>query len=338
MDERVVFDQFHEALELEPRDGAYERFRATFITPPAAAKRRPVFRLRFSPMTLRIAAAVAVAAIAIALVAGYVATHHGSPIGSISAGPDKNVQAYQTMMRMDHAAFGASLSNHCANVSDTGCVAAINNIGGPLQKWISDIDAFKSTPQQFAVLGAQVKQHAVAIQAELNFAVAAVGARDNHALTDALNAGAANASWLSRATSAITETEQVKASAYLALVKDDSNTLNVCDGCQKMAGSDPASCKGADIWGAQMDICISDIVPADDTIGQFEADLILQAAPSGLVAKDQRLQTDLAAADSALLRMLDASLAKDGATFDAARASFRQALAAVNVDITAITG
>lgn len=337
MDERAVFDQFHEALELEPRDGAYERFRASFITPSAAAKRRPAFRLRFSPMTLRIAAAVAVAAIAIALVAGYVATHH-SPTGSIPAGPNKNVQAYQTMMRTDHAAFGASLSTHCANVSDTGCLAAIDHIAAPLQTWISDIDGFKTTPEQFAVLGAQVRQHAVAIQTELNFAVAAVGARDNHALADALNAGAANASWLSRATSAITETEQVKASAYLALVKDDSSTLNVCDGCQKMAGSDPASCMGTDIWGAQLDICISDIVPADDTIGQFEADVILQAAPSGLAAKDLRLQTDLAAADSALLRMLDASLARDSATFDAARASFRQALAAVNVDISGITG
>lgn len=76
MEERAVFERFHEALELEPQPGAYERFRVAFITPPAAAKRRrPVLRLRFTRMSLRVAAAVAVVAIAIALVAGYVAAH-----------------------------------------------------------------------------------------------------------------------------------------------------------------------------------------------------------------------------------------------------------------------
>jgi hypothetical protein len=78
MDERFVFDRFHEALELEPRPGAYERFRADFMKPSVAAKRRPVFQLRFAKMGLRIAAALAVVAIAIALVAGYVATHRST--------------------------------------------------------------------------------------------------------------------------------------------------------------------------------------------------------------------------------------------------------------------
>jgi hypothetical protein len=78
MDERAVFDRFHEALELEPRPGAYERFRVDFTNPSVAAKRRPVFQLRFSRMGLRIAAALAVVAIASALVAGYVATHRST--------------------------------------------------------------------------------------------------------------------------------------------------------------------------------------------------------------------------------------------------------------------
>jgi hypothetical protein len=78
MDERFVFDRFHEALELEPQPGAYERFRADFMNLSVAAKRRPVFQLRFSRMGLRIAAAIAVVAIAVALVAGYVATHHST--------------------------------------------------------------------------------------------------------------------------------------------------------------------------------------------------------------------------------------------------------------------
>jgi hypothetical protein len=78
MDERALFDRFHEALELEPRPGAYERFRADFTNPSVAARRRPVFQLRFSRMGLRVAAALAVAAIAIALVAGYAVTHRST--------------------------------------------------------------------------------------------------------------------------------------------------------------------------------------------------------------------------------------------------------------------
>jgi len=78
MDERAVFERFHEALELEPQPGAYERFRADFINPAVAAGRRPVFRLRFTKMSLRVAAALAVAVIAMALIAGYAATHRAS--------------------------------------------------------------------------------------------------------------------------------------------------------------------------------------------------------------------------------------------------------------------
>lgn len=80
MDERAVFERFHEALELEPQSGAFERFRAAFITPPAAARRQPVSRVRFSKMGLRVVTALAVVAIAIALVAGYVATHRSTSL------------------------------------------------------------------------------------------------------------------------------------------------------------------------------------------------------------------------------------------------------------------
>ena len=283
-------------------------------------------------MTFRLTAAVAAVVIVIALVAAYLAGHQ-SPTANVPATGDPIAKAYKTMMRTDHAVFGASLSTNCSTVGQTGCAAALERIVPPLQKWISDIDAFKTTPQQFVVIGAQVRQHAVAALSAVNLAIAAVGAKDNPGLHSAINAGGTNATWLARATSAITETQQVKNSDYIALVKVDSATLNVCDGCQALAGSALTACTGA-----QADVCMSDLIPADDTIGQMEADVILQAAPSALTAKDQRLQTDLAAADSALLAMLNALLAKDVATFNAARAAYRQALAAINVDVTAITG
>ena len=101
MDERAVFDRFHEALELEPRPGAYERFRADFTNPSVAAKRRPVFQLRFSRMGLRIAAALAVVAIASALVAGYVATHRST--SQVPATHTQNVTTSPAAPSMDPA-------------------------------------------------------------------------------------------------------------------------------------------------------------------------------------------------------------------------------------------
>ena len=330
MDERAVTERFHEALDVEPRAGAYERFRADFVTPPAAAKRRPVFRLRFSTMTLRVAAAVAVVAIAIALVAGFLAIHH--PTAVVPASPDKQVIAYQSLMRTDDAAVGATFSSHCANVSDTGCVAALGRISTPLQKWVADLNALKAPPQ-FAVIDTQVRQHIAATLSDLNFATAAVGARDNHALANAINAGAFQAGWLQRATSAIAAWQRVTASTYTAQVSSDGQSLNLCAGCQAITASAYAACTGT-----RVDVCISDVMPADDTIGQIEADVISTAAPAGLATKDHQLQTDLAAADSALTGMLDALLAGDTATISASESAYRAAMTAVTADITAITG
>jgi len=119
MDERAVFEHFHEALELEPRPGAYERFRTDFMRQSVVAKRRPVFRMRFSKMSLRIAAAVAVVAIAIALVAGFLATYH-RPTGNVPAAHDKQLMAYQDLVASDYNAFVDSTSNHCDTSSPSG--------------------------------------------------------------------------------------------------------------------------------------------------------------------------------------------------------------------------
>ena len=41
MDERILFAQFHEALDVEPRPGAYERMRIAMTNHPVVIKRRP---------------------------------------------------------------------------------------------------------------------------------------------------------------------------------------------------------------------------------------------------------------------------------------------------------
>jgi hypothetical protein len=86
MDERTLFDQFHEALEMEPRPGAYERMRFAMTNHPVAPKTWPAFQIRWSTMRLRITAAVAAGLIVIALIGVYLATRQG-PVGSVPAGP-----------------------------------------------------------------------------------------------------------------------------------------------------------------------------------------------------------------------------------------------------------
>ena len=87
MDERFLFERFHEALDMEPRPGAYDRLRTSMKSQPVPPQRRPVFRMRWTKMGLRLTAAVAAVVIAIALVAAFLATHH-APVGIAPAGSD----------------------------------------------------------------------------------------------------------------------------------------------------------------------------------------------------------------------------------------------------------
>ena len=107
MDEQILFDRFHEALEMEPRPGAYERMRFAMTNRPIALKGRPAFRMRWSKMGLRIAAGVTAAVIVIAVAAAFIAAHRG-PVGSAPAGQDPNVKAYRDMIALDYNAMAAS--------------------------------------------------------------------------------------------------------------------------------------------------------------------------------------------------------------------------------------
>ncbi len=115
MDERTLFDRFHEALEIEPRPGAYERMRFAMTNHPVALKRRPALRIRWSRMGLRVAAVVAAGLIAIAFGAAILAGHRG-PVGSVPAGQDPNVKAYQAMISSNY--------NALTNLDSLGCNTA----------------------------------------------------------------------------------------------------------------------------------------------------------------------------------------------------------------------
>src|ERR1700680_3370442 len=147
MDDRTLFDQFHEALEMEPRPGAYDRMRLAMTNHPVALKQRPAFQMRWSKMGLRVTAAVAAGAIAIAVIAVFLASHHG-PVGSVPAGQDQHVKAYSTMIRSNYNSYSDLLNTtfstvQCNSVQDTECPVAIRTMLPQFQKWLSDLNSFQ---------------------------------------------------------------------------------------------------------------------------------------------------------------------------------------------------
>ena len=75
MEQENLFDRIHEALDAEPRPGAYERLRAALIKSPARAQRRPALQMRWSKMGFKLAAGLAVVALAIAISAAILVRH-----------------------------------------------------------------------------------------------------------------------------------------------------------------------------------------------------------------------------------------------------------------------
>lgn len=333
MEEQSVFDRFHEALELEPNAGAYERFRSAFTNPTAAARSRPLFRLRFSNMGFRVAATLAVGVILIALLAAYVATHHG-PTSFVPAGSN-NVKAYQTMMRTDDDIMAAGTVNNCGTVHDAVCMPAIQRTIPNLQKWIADIDAFH-TPPQFAVINAQMRLHLTAAIAELNVTARAIQAGNQSLFNVSLTlAGTMQRIWIDTVVGAITDPRSTTVAAYASFLDSEKQNLSGCTGCQDLGttATVPACLRTATL----SDVCMNEVVEADNVIGVIEAATVSNVPPSSIAKKNSQLQSDLAAADTALIKMGDAFMAGDVVAFNSDRADFENALAIITPDITAIT-
>src|ERR1700693_841016 len=69
---------------------------------------------------------------------------------------DPAIKAYQALMLSDDTTMGASTSNHCNTVQDTGCPAAVARVVTTLQTWLDDLNRFQ-TPARFATIDVQMK-------------------------------------------------------------------------------------------------------------------------------------------------------------------------------------
>jgi len=338
MDERAVFERFHEALELEPQPGAYERFRAAFITAPVAAKpRRPVYRMRFSKMGLRVAAALAVVAIAIAAGAAIIATHR--PTAGIPAATvvDQNTKDYRALMSADYSAMDRSTSTHCQTIDDPGCAAAIAPVNATLQKWINDLSSF-NTPKAYVALDAMIRKHLQTVIDVQNQAIRYQKVHNVAAFTLAMNAAFYERAWVDPATFTVQGGYEHLASSYRGALSLAQSSLNNCIGsapgpadksCNELLYGSHTQCPGS-----AADTCEAYI---ETTLTQLESFVIADVqnpAPKKLAAKDATYQADLTKADAALLSLTEGLVAGDAGQAGNAQNSFGLYLPAAQGDAT----
>src|SRR5205085_2542320 len=199
-----------------PPRGAFERLRSDLIKHSAARPARRAFRMRWSRMSLRLTAAVAVVVIAIVLVAAYIAGQRPS-VTSVPASSGASVAAYQAMIRTNHDAWVTTPFN-CHTVTDSSCAADVAANRAVIVKWRNDLGSFR-TPNQFGVIDAQIRKHLDALLPKFDVAADAVSNHNQALLDEALSYGNLETTWLDHAAQGISRSHQATSSQYTSLVQ-----------------------------------------------------------------------------------------------------------------------
>lgn len=334
MEERTFFDRFHEALDIEPRPGAYERLRTELTRKPVALKRRPAFRMRFTKMTLRLTAAVAAVLIAIALIATFVAVHN-HPVGVVPA-TDANVKTFRALIVADYNAMNASTSNHCGTIDDAGCAAALVPVIAALQKWADDINAYPNTPAQYKLLASALRVHVLSVIKDSNAAIAYQKAGDAADFDFAMRGTFYQRAWVDPASFAIEGTYQGGAPTYSQAVAAAKRAIQGCMsstpgpyvlGCNHLQQYEPCD-------GAQKQVCEADLENTETLIEQSLVDTALN--PSSKTSYLQ-LQQDLGSADAGLLAIREVLVNRgDSGDLNIAQTAFSKAMNAAEFDVATL--
>jgi hypothetical protein len=336
MDERTLFDRFHEALEIEPRPGAYERMRLAMTNYPAAQKRRSASPIRWSKMGLRVAAVLAAAVLAVALGAGILALHF-RPVGSVPAHADPNVTAYQAMMKSAHESLATASNFNCGGVSDPGCEAMVTATVPLLNKWASELKSF-NTPARFALIDGMLQRHLADDVQYLNAMVAAHKAGNMKAFSFAFEGAFYEDAWIGPAVGAIDGSSPRLAGSYhdaLALARQH---IHACVGqapgpadiaCEQLYHPDECASVGAQA-------CANDAHAAAGQLLSFLDGFTQNPAPSKLAARDGVIQIDLAKVDADIMAITDGLLSGDSAKTVAANNAYAADITSVDNEIGAL--
>lgn len=279
---------------------------------------RSAMQLAAGLLVLMVAAAAAVAFAALRYHAP-----QSEPADAIS------IEAYQRMLSLDDGMLNVSRDDSCVTLQST-CPASGRPLRIALQRWLDDLNG-SEPPARFAVIDSQMRSHLAASISLLDAVSLAYQAQDVNGLLLANQAAANQQHWLDIAASSIQESQPGTAASYISSIGAAYQTFGGCAACQSLIAA--VDCTDIKSWS-----CEYAVIRAIAPVEALEIAPVRVSTPSSLAAKDARLQSDLAQADTGVLAIATASVTGDQAAFNAGRLMLQQALLAINADIGGIVG
>ena len=243
----------------------------------------------------------------------------------VPTGPDPSVKHYQSMISVDLQRLQDAPEYTCTYIDDADCLPYMALFSAALQQWLDDLD--RPPPARFAALDDLMRQHLFVAISEQNAFVTAYAAKD----PNWVNLPYDDWSVMDFARD-IVASSQGTTVQYTAEVRLDRAYLLACVLCQRLS-QNQVTCQAS-----QTPTCADEIAAVRLQVETFQGDLVRLYAPDAFVAKDGRLQADLAATDAALDAMASGLSAGDQVALQAGHDTLRQALNRVVSDAADISG
>ena len=287
---------------------------------------QPRSKWSFRP-AIQLVAGVLVLALAAATVVTFLTVRNRGP-QSAPAGP-VSVEAYQKVVSHDDGMLIVARGDSCLTLQSI-CPPPGRPVQTALQRWLDDLNR-SEPPARFAVIDAQMRRHLAANISEINVLFAAYQAQDQNGLDRANQANSDQQHWIGNVASSIADSRPGTAVAYISSVRAAYQDFGGCAACQSLIAL-------VDCAEIRATSCEYAVIYATHSIEPFQSALVRVTAPSSLAAQDQRLQIDLAQADTGVFTMSTAQVTGDQAGFNAGRLLVQQALPAIKADVVAILG
>lgn len=326
-------ERFLQDLRFDLPSGFVDRVKAGAATRSQPTERSGAVMSRRTELAVGIAAVV-IAAIMIGTFAYIRAVTGSHTIAPASpAMPEAGVTRYQAVIAADEQRSINFLNYQCTvnPGNSTPCADAAALAIVELQQWLDDLNQTRP-PDRFAAIDGRMRHHLAVAIADLRALIAANVAMDDTKAATAVANAQSERFTLDREASAVNFSKQETIRSYVAVVLSDSSNVLACDLCQRLAGQTQVSC-----LGKQPPSCADEITATSVLVETFQDDLVRNLAPVALAAKDQRLQADLLAADSALNALSSALSAGDQLQLVAGQNALRQALNRVDADASGIS-
>ncbi len=328
MQEELLFDRIHDALDIEPPAGAYERLRIVLTQKPVKPQSWPAFQTRWSKMSFRLVAGVALVALAAAILAAIFALHSASN-NQVPGGSGMSIPAYQKMVADDNANAHATYSAPCDSTNPTGCITDATRGIPAVQKWLEDL-THANTPTRFVIVDAELRAHLAQNLSAQNELLLAARAGDGPGIDRAFMVAVYALDWTDIVLPGIASSHEVSAAKYVELVRSETQTLDACGAACGFTSTATNCVKGDGLT------CDQYFYQLAGAFAGYQADITRNAAPPSFAARDARVQHDLAQADAVLLTMRLAVAANDQTGFNSGITQLRRIVVLLNQDANSI--